>query len=141
VNWLDSHSGEILVIGGGLALSVVSSFAGGNSHLIQSAFNLLQTKGLSSQGSLSTRHLSLPSSNAARGLSDSDSKSLERALGSVVIVEATETVDMHSDAGALCEALQAVRNHFAAKVTNLLALEAKLNDAVGSVGQINHSPA
>lgn len=57
-----------------------------------------------------------------------------------MVVESTETVDMHSDAGTLREALETVGDHLAAQVTNLLALEAELNDAVGSVRNIDHRP-
>lgn len=59
----------------------------------------------------------------------------------MVVVLAPEAVDVQSDASALCEALQAVRNHLAAKVANFLALESQLNDTVGTVGQIDDGAA
>lgn len=55
----------------------------------------------------------------------------------MVVVEAAEAVDVQGDAGALGERLQAVGNHLAAEVADLLTLKAELDDTEGAVGQID----
>lgn len=59
----------------------------------------------------------------------------------MVVVLAPEAVDVQGDTGALRETLQAVRDHLAAEVANLLALETQLDDAVGTVRQIDDGAA
>lgn len=49
----------------------------------------------------------------------------------MVIVVSTEAVNVERDAGSHGETVKDVRNHFAAEVANLFALEAELGDAVG----------
>jgi hypothetical protein len=45
---------------------------------------------------------------------------------------------MDGDPRRLGEALHAVRNHLAAQVSDLLALESELNDGVGPVGEVDN---
>jgi hypothetical protein len=55
----------------------------------------------------------------------------------VVVVVAVQAVHVHGDAGALREAVQAVRDHLAAQVAELLAAQAQVADAVGAVGEVD----
>jgi hypothetical protein len=55
----------------------------------------------------------------------------------VVIVIAPNAINVHSDARSLCEAVQAVWDHFAAKVAEFLAAQVELGDAVGAVGKVD----
>lgn len=55
----------------------------------------------------------------------------------MVVVVAAEDVDVHGDAGALGEALQAVRQHLAAQLADALAPQAELDDAEGPVRQVD----
>lgn len=89
------------------------------------------------QGALGARDLALLTGNSGCCLADSNSQSLEGTLGAVVIIVAVKTVDMKRDAGTLRKALQAVRDHLAAELAEPFALEAKVNDAVRSVGKID----
>lgn len=56
----------------------------------------------------------------------------------MVVVITTDAVDVHGDAGGLGEALQAVRHHLGAQLAEPLALEAQVDDAVGTVGEIDN---
>jgi len=96
---------------------------------------------LSSQSTLGARHLALPAGNPARRLADGDGKSLEGALGAVVVVVAAQAVDVEGDARGAGEALKAVGDHLAAEVANLLALETEVDDAVGTVREVDDGPA
>lgn len=62
---------------------------------------------------------------------------LESALGAVVVVEAVQAVDVEGNVGSLREALEAVRDHFAAQLAEELALEAEINDGVRAVRQVD----
>lgn len=55
----------------------------------------------------------------------------------MVVVVAADAVDVHCDARALCEAVQAVRDHLAAQVADLLAAEVQFADAVGAVREVD----
>jgi hypothetical protein len=55
----------------------------------------------------------------------------------VVVVVAAQAVDVHGDAGALREAVQAVGDHLAAEVADLLAAQAQLGDAEWAVGEVD----
>lgn len=55
----------------------------------------------------------------------------------MVVVVAADAVDVHRDARALREAVQAVRDHLAAQVADLLAAQAELAHAVGAVGEVD----
>lgn len=88
------------------------------------------------QHTLSTRHLSLPSNNRRARHPQRNSQRLERTLRAVVVVVAVQTVDVHRHARSLREAVQAVRDHLAGEVTDLLAAEAEVANAVGAVGEV-----
>ena len=88
------------------------------------------------QHTLCTGHLSLTSNNRRARHPQRNSQRLERALRAVVVVVAVQAVHVHGDAGALREAVQAVRNHLAGQVADLLAAQAEVTDAVGAVGEV-----
>lgn len=90
------------------------------------------------QCALCTGDFTFPPRNLARGGTHRDSESLECTLGAMMIVLAPEAVYVEGDAGSLGEALHGVGDHLAAQVANLLALEAKLDDTVGSVREVDN---
>lgn len=55
----------------------------------------------------------------------------------MVVVVAAKAVHVHRDAGALRKAVQAVRDHLAAQVADLLAAQVQLADAVGAVREVD----
>ena len=55
----------------------------------------------------------------------------------MVIVVTVEAVDVQRDTGTLSEALHAVGDHFGAELAEELALQAKVDDAVGTVGEVD----
>lgn len=55
----------------------------------------------------------------------------------MVVVLAVQAMDVQSDGSALGEALQAVGDHLARQVANLLAAQAEVDDRVGPVGQVD----
>lgn len=55
----------------------------------------------------------------------------------MVVVLATQTVDVKCDSGTLGETLENVGNHLGAELAKPLALQAELDDAVRSVGEID----
>lgn len=57
----------------------------------------------------------------------------------MVVVVTAQAVDVQGDAGSLGKALQAVGDHLTAELAEVLALEAQVDDGVGSVGQIDDS--
>ena len=89
------------------------------------------------QHTLGTRHLSLAPNNRRARHPQCNSQRLERALRAVVVVVAVQAVHVHRHAGALREAVQAVRDHLAAQVADLLAAQAQVADAVGAVGEVD----
>lgn len=86
---------------------------------------------------LGTPDLALPLLDDGSCVPDGDGKGLEGTLGPVVVVVAAQAVDVHGDAGALREAVQAVRDHLAAEVADLLAAQAQLGDAEGAVREVD----
>lgn len=92
---------------------------------------------LRSQGALCAGDLALLACNSGRSLANSNSKSLEGTLCAVVVVITVQAVDVKSHTRALRKALQAVGDHLAAELAEPLALEAKVNNTVGSVGKID----
>ena len=94
----------------------------------------------SAQSPLCTRHLSLSPSNPTSSHSYRHRQRLERALRPVVIILPPETVNVQRDPRRLRKALQAVRQHLAAQVANLLAPQAEVDDAKGAVRQVDHRP-
>ena len=90
------------------------------------------------QHTLSARHLSLAPHNRRARHPQRNSQRFERALRAVVVVIAVQAVHVHGDASALREAVQAVRDHLARKVTDLLAAQAQVTDAVGAVGEVDY---
>ena len=79
--------------------------------------------------------------NAARASSpNSNSQRLERSLRTVVVVITIRTANVQSHVRSLRETLQTVGDHLSAQVTNLLALEAEVNDCPGTAGEIDHGP-
>ena len=55
----------------------------------------------------------------------------------MVVVVAVQAVDVHGDARALREAVQAVRDHLAAEVADFFAAQAQVADAVGAVREVD----
>lgn len=55
----------------------------------------------------------------------------------MVVVVAVQAVHVHCDAGSLRKAVQAVRDHLAAQVADLLAAQAEVANAVGAVGEVD----
>jgi len=88
------------------------------------------------QHTLSARHLSLPPNDRRARHPQRNSQRLERALRAVVVVVAVQAVHVHGDTCSLREAVQAVWDHLAAEVADLLAAEAEVADAVGAVGEV-----
>lgn len=95
---------------------------------------------LYAQRPLGAGNLALLAGDPAGSHLDSHRQRFEGALGAVVVVEAAQAVDVQRDAGGLGEALEAVRDHLAAQVANLLALQAELDDSEGPVRQVDHGP-
>jgi hypothetical protein len=89
------------------------------------------------QHTLRARHLALAPNDRRASHAQRHGQRLERALGPVVVVVAVQAVHVHGDAGALREAVQAVRDHLAAQVAELLAAQAQVADAVGAVGEVD----
>lgn len=96
---------------------------------------------LYAERSLGARNLTLATRHPTSSLPRGNRKRLERALGSVVVVVAAEAVDVHGDAGSPGKALDAVGDHLGAEVTNLLALQTKVDDGEGTVRQIDDGTA
>ena len=97
----------------------------------------LALKGGLEQHTLSARHFTLAPNNRCASHPQRHGQSLERALGPVVVVVAAQAVDVHGDAGALREAVQAVRDHLAAEVADLLALYAEIRKAIRPCADVN----
>ena len=93
---------------------------------------------LCTQGALGTGDLALLAGHLARGNAHRHGQRLEGRLGTVVVVEAAQAVDVQRDARALGKALHAVGDHLAAQVANLFALEAQLDDGVGTVRDVDN---
>lgn len=70
-------------------------------------------------------------------MSDGDGKGLEGTLGPVVVVVAAYAVHVQCCAASLGKALQAVGDHLAAQVAQLLPLQPQVGDAVGTVAQVD----
>lgn len=85
----------------------------------------------------SARHLAFASNDRRARHPQRHGQGLERTLGAVVVVVAAEAVHVHRDAGALRETVQAVGDHLAAQVADLLAAQVQLADAVGAVGEVD----
>lgn len=92
---------------------------------------------LRTQGTLGARHLALLAWYPGDSSLDSKSQSLEGTLGTVVIVVAVEAVDVQRDTGTLSETLHAVGDHLGAELAEELALQAKVDNAVGTVGEVD----
>jgi len=90
------------------------------------------------QHTLSTRHFSLASNDRRARHPQRNRQRLERALRAVVVVVAVQAVHVHCHASALREAVQAVRDHLAAQVADLLAAQAQVADAVGAIGEVDY---
>ena len=86
---------------------------------------------------LGTRLLALPTLDPRRRHPSGHSQRLECALSPVVVILTTQAVYVQRNAGTLGEALEAVGNHLAAEVANLLAAQTEVDDGVGAVGQVN----
>lgn len=119
-------------------------------HYMVSFATLSQNKSISNffphlslytERSLGARNLALTTRHPASSHPRSNSKRLECALGSVVVVVAAEAVNVHSDAGSAGEALDAVGDHLGAEIANLLALEAKVDNGKGTVRKIDDGAA
>lgn len=92
---------------------------------------------LSTQRALCAGNLALLAANNRSRLLRGYRQRLESALGSVVVVVAAQAVDVQSDARTLRKALQAVGDHLAAQLSEKLALQAQVDDAVGAVREID----
>ena len=90
------------------------------------------------QHTLGTRHLSLAPNHRGARHPQRNRQRFERALRAVVVVVAVQAVHVHGDTRALREAVQAVRDHLAGKVADLLAAQAQVADAVGAVGEVDY---
>lgn len=88
------------------------------------------------QHTLSTRHLSLPPNNRRARHPQRNSQRLERTLRPVVVVVAVQARHVHRHARSLREAVQTVRDHFAAQVADFLAAQLQVADAVRAVGEV-----
>jgi hypothetical protein len=96
-------------------------------------------KSLYAQRALGAGDLALLACHLARSHTDGHSERLEGALGPVVVVVAADAVDVHGEAGGLGEALQAVGHHLSAQLSEPLALQSEVDDAVRSVGEVDDS--
>ena len=56
----------------------------------------------------------------------------------MVIVVSSDAINMQRCPTGLGKALEAVRNHLCAQTTNLLPLETQVDDAEGSVREVDH---
>jgi len=56
----------------------------------------------------------------------------------MVVVLAPQAIDVQGDAGALGKGLHAVGDHLAAEVADLLAAEAKVDNGVGAVREVDY---
>ena len=91
---------------------------------------------LSTQRPLRTRHLPLATLNPRRSSPQRHCQCLKRALGPVVVIEPPQAVHVNRDPRRLRKTLHAMRDHLAAQVSDLLALETQVNDGVGPVGEV-----
>lgn len=89
------------------------------------------------QHALGAGHLALTADHRCARHPQCHGQGLERALGPVVVVVAAQAVDVHRDAGALREAVQAVGDHLAAEVADFLAAQAQLGNAERTVGEVD----
>ena len=55
-----------------------------------------------------------------------------------MVVVTPDTINVHRNTGSLRETLQTMRQHLAAQITNLLPLETQVDDAEGSVREVDH---
>lgn len=92
---------------------------------------------LSAQSALGAGNLSLSALNPGSSHANSHGQRLEGTLSPVVVVVAPQAVDVQGDAGGLGKALQAVGDHLAAELAEVLALEAQVDDGVRAVGEID----
>lgn len=92
---------------------------------------------LSAQSALGAGNLSLSALNPGSSHANSHGQRLEGALSPVVVVVAPQAVDVQGDTGGLGKALQAVGDHLAAELAEVLALEAQVDDGVRAVGEID----
>lgn len=74
------------------------------------------------QHTLGAPNLTLPLLDNSGRMPYSHGKCLERTLSPVVIIVSPEAIHMQRSSRCLGKALQAMRNHLAAQVTNLLSL-------------------
>jgi hypothetical protein len=81
--------------------------------------------------------LALPLLDDGGCVSDGDGKGLEGTLGPVVVVVAAYAVHVQCSAASLGKALQAVGNHLAAQVAQLLPLQPQVGDTVGAVAEVD----
>ncbi len=58
----------------------------------------------------------------------------------MVVVVTVCAANVESYARSLCKALQTVRDHLRAEVTNLLALETNVDDSPRPAGQVDDGP-
>jgi len=90
------------------------------------------------------------------GFTDSQSQGLECGLGTViasltvsrtwgmdlpvVVIFATEDIDMQRNAGSIGKGVEDMRDHFRRQISYFLSLEAELRDAVGSGANVDDGP-
>jgi hypothetical protein len=96
---------------------------------------------LYAQSPLCTRHLALLASDTTGSRPHGNGESLEGALGAVVVVLTADAVNVDGDASCLGERLQAVGDHLARQVAELLALQSQLHHGVRPVRQIDYGAA
>ena len=88
---------------------------------------------ISIQHALCTPDLTLPLLHYGCRVPDSDRKRLKGTLCPVVIIITAYAVNVEGGARRLRKALEAVRDHLAAQIANLLPLKTQLDDAVWPV--------
>lgn len=80
-----------------------------------------------------TRHLSLPPHHPRSSLPQRNRQRLKRALRPMMIILAPHAIHMHRNRGALRKALQTMRQHLCAEISNLLTAQTQIYDAEGTV--------
>lgn len=85
-----------------------------------------------------TRHLSLAANNWSAGHSYRNSKCLERALSSVVVVVSSYAIHMHCNTSTLSERLEAMWQHLTRQVSYFFPLQSEVDYAERAIRQVNH---
>ena len=87
---------------------------------------------------LRTPNLTLPLLYYCRRMPDSNRQRFERTLRPMVIVVSSDAINMQRCPTGLGKALEAVRNHLCAQITNLLPLQPQIRNTVWAVAQVDN---